>query len=196
MLKKKVMLSVAVFAALGMASVFSPASAATIVNVGALPPANPYFFLTSGTPTSPSITADFGATITGASTAFDDIFQFTIPQDGTGSGSLSTSFSAASNQLTITDVLINGLSYALQSNSGGQSVTAGGVPIRNGVMNTIEVRGTTSGANTAATYSGTATFAAGVVGVIPEPASWAMMIGGLGLVGAAMRRRRSGLQTA
>jgi len=27
-------------------------------------------------------------------------------------------------------------------------------------------------------------------GVVPEPASWAMMIGGLGLVGSAMRRRR------
>ena len=27
------------------------------------------------------------------------------------------------------------------------------------------------------------------VGAVPEPATWAMMIGGFGLVGAAMRRR-------
>jgi len=97
---KKFLLSVAVLSALGMASLATSASAATIVNVGTLPPANPYFFLASGTPTSSSITADFGATISGPSTAFDDIFQFTIPQNGVGSGSLSTSFSSALNQPT------------------------------------------------------------------------------------------------
>jgi hypothetical protein len=31
---------------------------------------------------------------------------------------------------------------------------------------------------------------------VPEPASWALMIGGFGLIGAAMRRRRTGLQLA
>jgi hypothetical protein len=193
MLPKKLLLSVAVLGALGMAGIASSASAATIVNVGTLPPANPYFYLTSGTPTSPTITANFGATISGASTTFDDIFQFTIPQDGKGSGSLSTSFSSPMNQLTIGQVLVNGISYALTSSSGGQSLTVSGIPILNGVMNTIEVKGTNSASAVAATYTGTATFAAGAV---PEPASWAMMIGGFGLIGAAMRRRRPGFQLA
>jgi len=193
MLPKKFLLSVAVLGALGMAGLASSASAATIVNVGALPPANPYFYLTSGTPTSPVITANFGATITGSSTAFDDIFEFTIPQNGTGSGSLSTSFSSALNQLTIGQVLVNGVIEPLIASSGGQSLTVTGVPILNGVMNTIEVKGTTSATAVAATYTGTATFNAGAV---PEPASWAMMIGGFGLIGAAMRRRRTGLQLA
>jgi hypothetical protein len=31
---------------------------------------------------------------------------------------------------------------------------------------------------------------------VPEPATWAMMIGGLGLVGAAARRRRVAFRTA
>lgn len=31
---------------------------------------------------------------------------------------------------------------------------------------------------------------------VPEPASWAMMIGGLGLVGASMRRRRAAIRFA
>lgn len=31
----------------------------------------------------------------------------------------------------------------------------------------------------------------GVAGAVPEPASWALMIGGFGMVGAAMRRRRN-----
>jgi hypothetical protein len=34
------------------------------------------------------------------------------------------------------------------------------------------------------------TFAASVAGAVPEPATWAMMIGGFGMVGGAMRRRR------
>ena len=193
MLPKKFLLSVAVLGALGMAGMASSASAATIVNVGALPPANPYFYLTSGTPTSPIITANFGATISGAGTTFDDIFEFTIPQNGMGSGSLSTSFSSPLNELTISGVMVDGVSRTLVSSSGGQSVTATGIPILNGVMNTIEVKGVTSSTNVNATYSGTATFARAAV---PEPASWALMIGGFGLIGAAMRRRRTGFQLA
>jgi len=193
MLAKKLLLSVAVCGVLGLAGISSSASAATIVNVGTLPPANPYFYLTSGTPTSPSITANFGATISGPSATFDDIFQFTIPQNGSGSGSISTSFSSLVDQLTLNQVLINGTAYPLISSSGGQSLAVTGVPILNGVMNTIEVKGVTSATAVAATYTGTATFAAGAV---PEPASWAMMIGGFGLIGAAMRRRRTGFQLA
>jgi len=190
---KKFLLSVAVLGAMGMASVASSASAATIVNVGALPPANPYFYITSGTPFSPSITANFGATIIGASTAFDDIFEFTIPQNGTGSGSLSTSFSALTNLILLSDVIVNGVPRTLVTGPGGQSVTTNGIPILNGVLNTIEVKGSTVATTVAGTYTGTMTFAAGVV---PEPASWALMIGGLALVGGAMRRRREHLQPA
>jgi hypothetical protein len=40
---------------------------------------------------------------------------------------------------------------------------------------------------------GSITFSAGAV---PEPASWAMMIAGFGLVGATMRRRRQAVATA
>jgi hypothetical protein len=169
------------------------AHAATIVHVGTFPPLNPHFFLTSGTPTSSTITANFGATIAGKSTSFDDIFQFTIPQDGTGSGSLSTSFSSLKDKLTITDVLINGVAQTLTSTGSGQSLTVSGIPIHNGVLNEIEVKGITSAFNVAATFAGTATFTSAA---IPEPASWTLMIGGFGLLGAAMRRRRMAARVA
>jgi len=166
--------------ALAFALSCAPAMAATVFPVG-----SPNFFLTSGTPTSPSITAVFFHGF-GASGAFDDIFEFTIPQDGVGSGSISTSFSGNRTQLTITDLLINGVSYVVPASGSGQSLTVGGIPILNGVKNTIQVIGTVQGSGS---YSGTATFEATVV---PEISTWGMMIGGLGLVGAALRRRQSG----
>ncbi len=41
------------------------------------------------------------------------------------------------------------------------------------------------------TTGGQAVFAYNSAGVVPEPASWAMLIAGFGLVGAAARRRRA-----
>jgi len=42
----------------------------------------------------------------------------------------------------------------------------------------------------------TTDFELGHAGAVPEPASWAMMVGGFGLAGAAMRRRRTALRFA
>jgi len=152
-------------------------------NATTFPVGSSHFFLTSGTPFSPSITATFfnGFDTT---TTFDDSFTFTIPQNGIGSGSISTSFSATdSNKLTITNLFVNGISYALTTAASGQSATVGNIPISLGMLNTIRVTGFTQGSGV---YSGTATFATLPV---PEPASWAMMIIGFGIVGVAFRRR-------
>ena len=156
------------------------AQAATVIPVG-----SPNFFITTGTPFTPSITAVFFNSFT-TPTAFDDQFTFTIPQNGTGSGSLSTSFSSGLNQLTISSLIINGVSYPLTSTSSGQAATVGGVPISSLHLNTIEVIGSGVGS-----FDGVATFTA-----VPELATWAMMVGGLGLVGLALRRRQVGLKPA
>jgi len=158
---------------------------ATVFNVG--PPGSNFFLTNGSTPTSPSISAFFqnSFAVGGVETGFDDTFQFTIPQDGFGSGSATTSFVVESNRLKITDVIFNGTSYASQllaNNFTGVNIS--GVPITNGVLNTIQVIGTVTGSNG---YTGTATFAASA---IPEPASWAMMLVGFGAIGAASRRRR------
>jgi len=172
--------------AVGAFALGASAANATVFHIGDVP----NFYITSGTPTSPSITANFGNGFSGP-TSFDDIFEFTIPQNGTGSGSISTSFSSLANKLTITDLLINGVSYAVPSNGSGQFLAVSGINIVAGVLNTIEVIGTTS--SQGGTYSGTATFSATAV---PETATWAMMLGGFGLMGAAMRRRKVNLTFA
>ena len=49
---------------------------------------------------------------------------------------------------------------------------------------------------TAAQRAQTINFDLAAVAAVPEPATWAMMIGGLGMVGGVMRRRRKALATA
>ncbi len=163
--------------ALGLA--MAPAANATVYHIG-----DPNFFVTSGTPFTPSISAIF-FNFYAPCTTFDDTFEFTIPQNGTGSGSISTSFSSNANKLTITDLIINGVSYSLDSSSSGQSALIGGIIIESGVLNTIQVKGFSTGA---ANFTGTATFSAAA---IPEPAVWALMVAGFTVVGAAMRRRQT-----
>jgi hypothetical protein len=158
------------------------AGAATIVHIGTLPPATAYFFVTGETAGDRFVTANFGDTFSGV-TSFDDQFQFTLPLDGTGSGSVSTSFSSPQTQIIITNVIINGVSYSAEAAAMGIT----GIPVTGNVLNTIEVIGQTTSGNVIATLSGTATFSASV----PEPASWAMMLVGMGAIGFAARRRRA-----
>jgi hypothetical protein len=78
--------------ACALAVAVAPAANATNFFVG-----DPlHFNITSGTPFTSSITANFGNGFSSAG-SFDDSFLFTIPQDGVGSGSLSTSFSSKNN---------------------------------------------------------------------------------------------------
>lgn len=157
-----------------------PAAEATTFHIGDMP----NFYITSGTPFSASISANFGNGFN-TKTPFDDSYEFTIPfLSGIGSGSISTSFSSKANHLTISSLYINGVLYNVPATGSGQSLTVGGIPITAGALNTIRVVGTSG--TRGGSYSGTATFSATSV---PEPASWAMMLGGFGLMGAALRRR-------
>jgi hypothetical protein len=144
------------------------------------------FQITSGTPTSPAITAAFFNGF-GSSGTFQDTFLFTIPQTGLGSGNLSTSFTGMSTMLTISDVIINGTSYGAPTPTGsGQFFTVNDLPLTAFFQNSLTVVGTISGSGT---YSGNLTFQA-TPAAVPEPATWAMFIGGFGLIGGAMRRRQ------
>ena len=159
-------------------------------------------FFVSGNIFSGPITATFGDTGIPGGT-FADSFQFTIPQTGTGSGSLTTSVTAA-NFLGVTDtdilsVVVNGLAanLTLEDANGNVCPTRGvgtcganetwslnNVPITFGVLNSIDVTGLSRGNGS---YGGNATF----IPAVPEPATWAMLLVGFGAIGFSMRRRRA-----
>ncbi|MBU3076755.1 FxDxF family PEP-CTERM protein [Sphingomonas quercus] len=145
------------------------------------------FFIVTGTPASDFITATFFQGYETA-TSFNDTFTFRLPQDGVGGGSISLAVPSGAT-MTLTDLVINGVSYAAQLAAlGGDKLTVSGIPIEALELNTIQVIGSGRG-----TYSGTVAFQASAV---PEPAVWAMMLSGFGLVGFAMRRRRANVQFA
>jgi hypothetical protein len=137
---------------------------------------------------------------------FTDIFQFTVPVAGSGSGSLTTSVTAVNfggaADTDLLSVLINGMmaTLVLTDASGTVCTTRGAgtcganetwsannVFFAAGSTNTITVNGLSRGAGS---YGGNATF---IPTAVPEPWTWAMMVLGFGGMGIALRRRRMGL---
>jgi len=163
-----------------LALALAPAAHAEVFNVG-----DDNFQITNGTPFTPSITAEFSNSFSGP-TLFEDSFLFTIPQNGVGSGSISTSFSSDLNRLVIYELWINGESFALSGDGAGQAAFVSGIPIVSEVQNEIRVVGEVFGTS-GGLYTGTATFSA--TAPIPEPATWALLIVGFAGIGMSMRRR-------
>ena len=205
---RKLVLSVLGASALAIASA---ASAQTIITPGApLPPNDPSTsFIVSGNIFSGPIAATIGHTGIDAG-AFTDIFQFTIPQTGFGSGSITTSVSAldflGETDLDIDSVVVNGLLAFTQlrtpstvSDPFGVPCAVRGVdgcganevafrndvPILAGVLNTITVNGLSRGNGS---YGGNLTFTPTAV---PEPATWGMMLLGFAGIGWQLRRKRN-----
>jgi hypothetical protein len=176
-------------------------------------------FIVSGDINNGPIAATIGHTgITGAAdnggvaatplspVAFTDIFTFTIPQTGVGSGSITTSVNINDflgvTDLDITSVIVNGLMAfetfrdingiacpveGVGTCGAGETFQRNDVPILAGMENTITVSGITRGLGS---YGGNLTFFP-VQATVPEPATWAMMLIGFGAVGFSLRRKRT-----
>ena len=176
------------FSAVGvaMAMAAAPSQAATFI------PGQPGFAVIGNIDNGP-VAASIGNTIDFAG-AFTDTFLFRIDQFGFGSGSLSSGTTAllATTDLDISSVVVNGRAAAKTFSDDGltEFFNISGVPIYTGVLNSIVVTGVSRGFGS---YGGNATF---LPGAVPEPATWAMLIVGFGLVGAAMRSRKAGVRQA
>lgn len=132
-----------------------------------------------------------------AAGAFTDTFTFTLPINGIGSGTVTTSASifGSANDLDFTSVLVNNVVAPITRSSQNLFESAGvnSVAITAGVLNTITVTGVSRGNGA---YGGQATFIPTVTSAVPEPSTWAMLLVGFGMTGVAMRYRRRNTKVA
>lgn len=189
-------------AVVALGSMGTAAGAATIITPNSVvhpTPGQTATFFASGV--SGPISATFGDTGIKAG-MFTDNFEFTIAQNGIGSGSVTTSVSVngvhGSLDLDFLSVMVNGLAatavyrdaagnvctnYNVGTCGATETFAINNVPIVANVLNTISITGISRGNGS---YGGQATFTPSV----PEPSTWAMMLVGFGAVGFGMRRAR------
>lgn len=162
----------------------APAANAAVFN----PDDNPKNFTVVGDISSGTVSANFGNSGIKAG-AFSDTFNFIIDQTGMASGSLATSTNLLNSftDLDIYSVVVNGINAVKTSVGGGQFefFNVADVPIKFGATNSIVVTGLSRGNGS---YGGNATFEP--TAAVPEAATWAIMLFGMGGIGASMRYRR------
>lgn len=111
--------------------------------------------------------------------AFTDTLNFTVPGLGSVGSTISSIAVDFLTDIDFTSVTLNGQEFDIL-NMGMQEFRSITVPVSAGEQ-TLVISGTSGGNGS---YSGTLAFA------VPEPESWAMMITGFGLAGAAIRSRK------
>ena len=128
-----------------------------------------------------SCTAPISATITTAGT-FTEEFTFSFPAGGfTSSALVNGALVATVGNIDFTSVTLNGVAFSIL-NTPSFSLADLAATLNAGGPQFLSVTGT-SGGNAA--FGGNVTVSG--VSAVPEPATWAMMIGGFGMVGGAMR---------
>ncbi|USR01290.1 FxDxF family PEP-CTERM protein [Sphingomonas aerolata] len=174
---KRLLLSTMAFA-----SAFAMAPAAHAVDYV---PGNPEFTV-EGNINNGTVSADFGRSGIAAG-AFQDTFNFIIDQAGLASGTLSTSTTRFNSptDLDILSVFINGFEATKTIVGKAEFFEINNVAIAAGATNQIVVTGTSRGNGS---YAGTATFEP--TAAVPEAGTWALMLFGIGGIGASMRVRR------
>ncbi|WP_298668249.1 FxDxF family PEP-CTERM protein [uncultured Sphingomonas sp.] len=152
------------------AFVAAPASAATTINL---------------VPVLGTLSGAFGnAHPHGSGT---DVYNFTVPSDGSVFGYVgSIGLRFTFNDLDFTSVTLNGVNFDINSSGWIEDRTIT-LPVLAGVQ-TLSV--SYKNAQRFSSYGGFVSFTAGAVGAVPEPATWALMILGMGGIAGAMRHRR------
>jgi len=123
----------------------------------------------------------------GTSGKFTDSFTFSVPTPGRISISMGSTYSGPLTNVNFrhNQVRINGTPLTAVSTGVIELLEILHHPVAAGIQ-TLNVQGSSQSLGS---YSGTFTFA------VPEPATWALMILGMGAVGYAMRRQRQSVRT-
>ena len=161
--------------------VFNRFAVVAVAAVLASPAAAADFFLDIGPGTS---SVDFGNTATTSGTLADRYF-FTVPA-GMVNGFVGST--ALNNTLDIdfTSVLLDDKAFDVGTTGVVEFRSLDWTNLTAG-QHVISVNG--SWGPEGGSYAGTLNFSP-MGGAVPEPATWAMMIGGMGMIGGAMRRRK------
>lgn len=126
-----------------------------------------------------------------SSSSFDDTFTFFLPTPTTGSASVTSTAVLLKGKLlkdvTFTTATFNGDDFDGSYSGALKSLSWFGDLNYGSTANVIHLIGTVSGGSSS--YSGQIEFVP--LAAVPEPATWAMMIGGIGLAGGMLRRRLS-----
>ncbi|WP_404714054.1 FxDxF family PEP-CTERM protein [Sphingomonas sp. MMS24-J13] len=128
----------------------------------------------------------FGSNVNGT---FNNSWTFNVPADGVISSLVGSANVTGSSGLTFTSVSLNGVDLNFMPALPNQSFSFTDLPVNAGLQ-TLLISGSGKGS-----YSGTVAFAPFNAGgnpqsAVPEPASWALMLGGFGMVGGALRTTR------
>ncbi|HEY9579260.1 MAG TPA: FxDxF family PEP-CTERM protein [Rhizorhapis sp.] len=124
-------------------------------------------------------TGMFGNTGIGSG-PFSDTLNFEVPELGSVSSSITSVAISLLTDVSFSSVTLNGHEFNIDEIGATENRSFLNLPVTSG-MQTLVINGTSGGSGS---YSGTLAFA------VPEPASWAMMIAGFGLLGGAIRVRK------
>jgi hypothetical protein len=115
---------------------------------------------------------------------FTDEYSFNVPGTGTVGASVITL--TLTGVIKLTSVLLNNNALNIKYDAGNNTYSAVGFVNSQPNPQSLVIGGSVTGG--VASYSGNVSFTKSAV---PEPATWALMILGFGVVGYAMRRRPS-----
>lgn len=130
-----------------------------------------------------SLSSFFGANVNGS---FSNEYTFTVPADGFASAVVGSANVSLASGITFDMVSLNGTALTFDPVLPNQSFSFADLPVTAGVQSLV-ISGSGKGS-----YSGTVSYApfngdGNPQGAVPEPASWALMLGGFGMLGGAMR---------
>lgn len=129
-----------------------------------------------------------GETLVDGKFDFTDTYTFNYDFSGTASGSVINIRLGSGQDIDFTSIMLNGVLGSFSNVGGLSTAFFEGMHFTSGLQS-IVVSGRSTGT---ASYGGNVQ----ITNAVPEPASWALMLIGFGLVGTSLRRRNVAAVTA